>query len=440
MRELTDTAPPEVESRRRQIVSASAATLVAQFVRIAGGLLVVPVLLGHLGVERYGFVAFIVSLMTIFVLLESVLTPVLRNELIKARAVHSAARIQESLTVGLTAAVVLLTVALPLIALLGALDWHAILRVPGPLPANSAVLTGVFIGVLGAATAFTDCMYAAWNSLARLRIYEAIATACGLVALVVMAQHGASLVWIVVALMIPVPAVRLVASMLFVHRQGLRPRVSWSTTLRFFHVHRSASASFAGTQALACTASLFPLILLNHLNGLADVTIYSVAQRFIGAPANLVVALFPVFWPQIARAWELGQRDWVARAWTRISLIMALGTVLAAIVAFAIGPWFVDVWTKGTLTIAAPFLGLFALLCGMQVIQGWFSTILNALGEFRYQLLCYAAFTAASVVGGAAGLAALGLDGLVLGLTLAAALFAVAPMAVRAHMRIHRPV
>lgn len=438
MRKLID-SEPFVESRRRQIISGSAATLIAQFVRIGGGLMVVPVLLQTLGLEQYGFVAFIVSLMTVFVLLESVLTPVLRNELVKARAVQSAGRIHESLTVGLTAGAVLLALALPLLAILNALDWNSILSVPVDLPAKSAVLAGALIGVLGAATAFADCVYAAWNDLARLRIYEAIATACGLVAVFLLTQSGALLVWIVVAMTVPVPAVRIVAWVIFLWRQGFRPSISLAKTMRFFQVHRSASASFAGTQALACTASLFPLIFLNHSNGLTDVSIYSVAQRLIGAPANLVVSLFPVFWPQIARALELGQRDWVSRALARISLTMLLGTAIAVIVAYALGPWFINVWTKGALVASAPFLALFAMLCGVQVIQGWFSTILNALGDFRYQLICYMAFTAASVFAGVIGLAALGLNGLVLGLTLAALLFAIFPMAVRAHIRLRRP-
>ena len=428
------------ETRRRQIFSASVATLVGQFVRIGGGLLVVPVLLGRFGVEQYGFIAYIVSLMTIFVLLESVLTPVLRNELVKARVIGSSPRIEESLTVGLTAAMVLMGLALPLMAVLSMMNWNAILRIPNGLPATSAVLAGAFIGVLGACTAFADCLYAAWNDLARLRIYETIATACGLVAVLVMAKYGVDLVWVIVAMTIPVPAIRIMAWLTFVRRQRLRPRISVPTSIQFFHTHRGASISFAGTQALACVASLFPLVLLNHTHGLADITIYTVAQRLIGAPANLVVALFPVFWPQIARAWECGQHDWVSKALTRSSLVMVLGTVMATIAAYTLGPWFVDAWTKGSLVISAPFLGLFAMLCGAQVIQNWLSTILNALGEFRYQFLCYASLTLGCIVFGGLGLAALGLNGLALGLTLAVSLFGIAPMAIRANARVHRSV
>jgi O-antigen/teichoic acid export membrane protein len=429
-----------VASRRRQIVSASAATLLVQFVRIVGGLLVVPVLLGMLGVERYGFVALIVSLMTVFVLLESVLTPVLRNELVKARAVGSQGRIDESLTVGLSAAAGLLGLSLPVLALLSMVDWSAVLRVPAALPATTAVLVGAFIGVLGASTAFADCLYAAWNELARLRIYEAIATGCGLLAVVVMARVGVALEWVIVAMAAPVPAVRVLAWLLFLKAHRIRPRLSLSVTARFFKAHRGASAAFAGTQALACVASLFPLILLNHTQGLADVSVYTVAQRLIGAPANLVVALFPVFWPQLARAWELGQRGWIAGMLWRGSVALVLGTAAAAAASYAIGPWFVEAWTNGTLAVSASVLGLFALLCGAQVMQGWLSTILNAIGEFRYQFVCYAAFSIGCVVFGAAGLMALGLDGLVLGLTLATSLFGIVPMALRARRRVSRPV
>lgn len=440
MPDLIGVAEPPVENRRHQIISASAATLVAQLVRIVGGLLVVPVLLRRLGVEGYGFVAFIVSMMTVFVLLESVLTPILRNELVKARTVRSADRIDESMTVGLSAAVALLALSLPLLAILGTIDWSALLGVPAALPARAAVLAGAFIGVLGACTAFADCLYAAWNDLARLRIYEAVATACGLVVVVVLAETGAPLVGVIVAMTIPVPALRVVAWLLFLRARSIRPRLSLRVTWGFFRTHRGASAAFAGTQALACVASLFPLILLNHSNGLADVSVYSVAQRLIGAPANLVVALFPVFWPQIARAWELGERGWLGRALKHGLAVLVLGTAAAALVAYALGPWFVDAWTKSALAVSAQFLGLFAVLCGAQVIQGWLSTVLNALGEFRYQFVCYALFSLGSVAFGAIGLAALGIDGLALGLTLAVCLLGIVPMAVRAYTRIHRAV
>ena len=438
MPELIGASEPPGGNRRRQIIGASAATLLAQLVRIVGGLLVVPVLLRRLGVEGYGFVAFIVSMMTVFVLLESVLTPILRNELVKARTLRSTDRIDESMTVGLSAALSLLALSLPMLAILGTVDWSALLGFPAALPATAAVLAGAFIGVLGACTAFADCLYAAWNDLARLRIYEAVATACGLVVVVVLAETGAPLVGVIVAMTIPVPALRVVAWLWFLRMRGIWPRISMAVTLQFFRTHRGASAAFAGTQALACVASLFPLILLNSSNGLADVSVYSVAQRLIGAPANLVVALFPVFWPQIARAWELGELGWLSRALKHGLAVLVLATLAAALVAYAIGPWFVDAWTNGALAVSAPFLGLFAALCGAQVIQGWLSTLLNAFGEFRYQFVCYVLFSLGSVGFGAVGLAMLGIDGLALGLTLAVCLLGIAPMAVRAYTRIHR--
>ena len=119
---------------------------------------------------------------------------------------------------------------------------------------------------------------------------------------------------------------------------------------------------------------------------------------------------------------------------------VVLGSAVAAAVAYAIGPWFVDVWTHGALAVSAPFLGLFAMLCGAQVLQGWLSTMLNALGDFRYQFVCYAAFSIGCVVLGAAGLALAGLNGLALGLTLSISLFGIGPMALRARRRIHGTV
>lgn len=415
-------------TRRRQIVTASAATLAAQLIRVVGGLLVVPILLRRLGVENYGFIALIVSLTTIFVFLESILTPVLRNELVKARATGSTERVDEVMTVGLTAAVGLLLISFPLLMVLSALDWGAVLHVPGHLPTSTAVLAGALVGLLAAATAFADCLYAAWNDLARLRLMEGAATACGLLAVALLTQAGTSPVWLIVLLTIPVPAVRVLAWGCFLRGHGTHPRMSLPTTLNFFWSHRAASAAFSGTQALACAASLFPLILLNSYQGLEEVSLYTVAQRLVGAPANLALAVFPVFWPQLARARELRDRDWLIRTLKYGLWASALGTAAAAALAYVFGPWLVTLWTGNTLVATGLFLALFAALAGAQVMQGWLSTVLNAFGEFQRQFVCYALFTIGSVVCGALGLKAFGTTGLVLGLTFAAALFGIAPM------------
>lgn len=419
------------------MIGASTATLVSQIVRIGGGLLIVPYLLQRLGVDQYGLLTLMVSLMTIFSLLESVLTPVLRNELIKARAVNEIHRLEHLVLIGLSISTILLMSLIPLMVCLNLINWAPLLGIPAHMPVNSAVLAASFVGVLGACTGFVDCIYAAWNDLTRLRLYEAFSIGLSLLCVVVIAYLGMPLVWIIVAITIPVPAIRLVAFILFVRTQGIPIGIDVQGALKFFLTHRTSSASFAGTQALACIASLFPFVLISRWYGLEDISTYTVTQRLIGAPATLVISIFPVFWPQIARSIELGDHKWLSKTLGCGFLLLVISTAIWTISAYMIGSWFVNAWTKDALTISASFLGLFAVLSGAQVIQGWLSTFLNALGDFRYQLFCYVLFTFSSVIFGTLGLARFGLEGLTLGLILSTSILGIVPMAMRVHRRIN---
>lgn len=424
-------------SRTREIVSASAATLVSQFVRIVGGLLTVPYLLQALGAVGYGFVTLMISLVTIFAVLESVLTPVLRNELVKARTGQASRSVEQLTVIGLSASLLLLLLVPLLYFMAEGFNWGRLLGLPRDMPTTTGILAAACIGLLGACTGFIDCIHAAWNQLGRLRLIEASAVACGLAAAVLLAQSGAPLVWLIVAMTSPVPAARIVALALFVGRENVPLRIDFLAATTFFWSHRTASISFVATQALACMASLLPLLLITHSRTLAEVSIFTVSQRLIGGPANLAIAALPVFWPQIARAMNLGENGWLTRTLWRGIGMLTFCTVLAAAISYAIGPWFIGEWTNGGLAISAAFLGLFSLLAGSQVIHAWLSTFLNGLGDFHYQLTCYAFFTLASVMFGAIGLAKFGLEGMAIGLVVATVLFAIAPMLLRVHQRIN---
>lgn len=408
----------------------------SQFVRIIGGLLIVPHLLRHLGVDRYGFVSLVVSLLAIFSVVEGMLTPILRNELVKARNSNEAPALQQLISVGMSASVLLLSTAPILFALAALVDWAPLLGVPPDMPVISAILITIGVGLLGAAAAFVDCVHAAWNDLARLRLYEAVAVTCGFVCVVVLASVGAPLAWIILAMSVPVPVGRIIAFVRFVRREAILPHIDVGGTLQFFWSHRGASASFVVTQALSCVASLFPLLLISRTQGLPEISIYTVTQRLIGAPGNVILAVLPVFWPQIARAMERGEQDWLARTLWRALAVMAIGTAVAAGVVYVVGPWFVAVWTRHALTIPAAFLALFAVVSGTQVIHGWLSTFLNGLGDFHFQLACYLSFTLGCVAFGTAGLILFGLEGLALSLAAATLLLAIVPMAMRVHRRI----
>lgn len=409
----------------RGLLKDSSVTMLLQLMRTFGGLALLPPLISTLGSERFGLVALGITICTYASLLESVLTPVLRNELNIAVAQGQAGRAGVLHGVARTCALVLGAIATTITAallgistMLPALDW----------PLVSAVCIATI--VTASIGSISDCIHSAQDRLWRIRVFELIATAAGfglayatrdlhapaltLVCMCLVPQSGRALAWLVLD---GSPQASEGATRLE------RVRASLAATRAFFAANRRDSLSFSTLQLLHCALATFPVILLSWRLSLSDTTVYTLVTRLMTAPASFIVALMPIAWPRITRFFNQGRADAVARIFPAGAMLIAVCLAIWCLGVLAFDDLLFGLLTHRSLAVPSPALIVaIGALVAANTAVAWVSTTLNAIGAFADQVWPTAAGLIALSVGAPVLLALCGLPGLALAAFLANAL------------------
>ncbi len=131
--------------------------------------------------------------------------------------------------------------------------------------------------------------------------------------------------------------------------------------------------------------SVDPLIISRAL-GLADVAIYSVAQRVFQFVTQPLMILNAPLWAAYAEAQARGDRGFVARtlraSLLRTGLLAAAGAAVLLLAAPALLQW----WTRSTVTPPFSLLLLFALWSVVEATGNAFAMFLNGAGIVRAQV------------------------------------------------------
>ncbi|MGN7872173.1 lipopolysaccharide biosynthesis protein [Roseateles sp. 22389] len=367
---------------RRGLLKDSSVTMLLQLLRTFGGLALLPPLISSLGSDRYGVVALGISICTYASLLESVLTPVLRNELNVAVANGDVTAVGRLATVARTSALVLLVLASMIAAMLMATSYQ-LPEVSWPMVA--AVCTAAI--ALGAMGSISDCLHSAGDRLWQIRGFELFATAGGFTLAFLTRDLLSPVVTLLCMCLLPQLGRVVAWAFLRLPESPEGARFHLSTTGRFFRTHGRDSISFTKLQLLQCALGTFPVIFLSWRLSLTDTTIYTLVARVMTAPANFIVALMPIAWPRITRSVSQGQAAGVARA-----LPVGSGLILGSLLLWFGVVWLLDEQIFGLLshgTLVVPpislILGLSAFVAANTVVA-WISTVLNAVGAFADQV------------------------------------------------------
>jgi O-antigen/teichoic acid export membrane protein len=439
-----DTSTPEGRSRERyrRVALTFAASVAGRGVAVVATLLMVPVLLGHLGPERYGLWAALSTAAAALVFADLGIGNGLLSLLAEdsGRDDTGAARRHVSSSF---AALLVLAGLLAVVFLLvhPRVEWARLLRADSPSATREvAAAVGIF-GIwflaslpLGLVTrvrlarqeGFTNGLWAAGGTLLGVALMlGAISAGAGLPGLV--AALGAG----------PLLALLGQNAALFLRQPALRPRLREARVPAAARVLRLGFAFFV-LQVAAAVLHASDGLVAAIVIGPEAAARYAVAAALFDLPLSLLAMMLTPFWPAYGEA--LARRDvaWMRRALRRSLLLAGVFGLAGGALLFAAGAPLVR-WWVGSAMVPEPLLlaGLavrLVLLCLLQAI----AVFLNGARLLRLQLVCGCLMAAAAIALKVALAARVGLPGVAAGTVIALASLGLVPYLV-ALRRWHLP-
>ena len=366
-----------------QVLRDSGATVLLQLVRLVGGLLLLPVLLDAMGPYAYGFVALGISLCTYSVMLESILTPVLRNRLNISIACGDQKQVARLENIAFTASCCFLIGATLFFTLIFIFVLAIELTTTPYLWLAVACAVTIIVAAVGGVV---DCLFSALDKLWLLRIWELVGTIVGFICAIFLARAQADAALVLGSIVLIPILPKIWAWVRQVKNGNVSARVDFFSLKEFVLANAQSSRDFFVLQLILCILSTFPSFFITHQLGLVATTLWSTAQRVMAAPSNFLVVLIPVAWPRITRAYAARQLKLLERVfwWGGILLIVFL--VLWTIVIIFFGSAIFGFLTANTVFPSVPLLAALGGLVVVNACGAWVSGFLNAFGEFTSQM------------------------------------------------------
>lgn len=406
-------------------VTARAASLVTVFISI-------PLVLGELGPQQFGIWATLASVAVLLNFADLGISNGLVNMLVSADVENDHRQAAEHVT----SALALLTGIAALLAMLfaavyGAVDWTAVYNTGSSVDANvaaraTAVFAGCFLALLP--LGLFQRVHLGYQEGLLAYGWTAAGSIFGLFGVLAAGLAHASLPWFVAATSGgPVISALLNGVVLLGRsRPWLRPRLS-RVTKRSLRTLASTGGTFFLIQSSSAIAYYSGPIVVAQIEGAAAVKDFAVPMRVFAFLPVLFSIAMTAAWPSLRSAVLKGDIGWVRRALKRVTW---LGLCLMApptlgLVIF--GDAALRLWTGdkvGAPTLVLVSFGAWAVLSAM-IWPLW--TILVATNSLRAQAAMSVLMAVATVVLSVELTQGIGVAGVVIGMTLAQAVFFVLP-------------
>jgi O-antigen/teichoic acid export membrane protein len=374
------------------------------------------------------------SILTFLAVIEAGFVPALKNRLAESFAHHNKEDFNRYASASLFTSILIAICILALVPFVLVAPWATFLKLREASAARELVPLMLVLLAVGAAafgTSFVDAVYAA-----RLKISTTLA--CNLLvslisfALLLFAIHvKASLPLLAAITGSPICLVRVFLFFQLSRKYPGMFRTHPRVAMRVVRTLVPSSIAFGTLQLTNVLLTSAPTIITARYLGIAQVTTLSVTQRLASVPLMIVAAVVPVFWPSFTIARAQGHHEALKRRFG-----LALGVTAAFLVVYSValalaGPVIIRWWLGGRVTASGHILPMLGVWLIFQGVWYWLSTLLNSMGDVRIQTV-WNCIQLGVLIGCGIPLAAhLGLFGLVLAMTTATAVGAVAPLACR---------
>lgn len=341
-----------------------------------------------LGEEEFGVFAMISTLITFVILSELGVGPGLTNVLTKhiANGDDDAAGTAFATAFFLTTALaalgclmlVLTVMCLPIEALFG--QRFA----PFAEPMRHGVALGTGIVFLKMITSLGDRARAAYQETFLTNLYGAGGNLLAGATLILGIRHLPQVWFLILAIN---GTLALAAALNLLHlwwqRPHLRPRFTKiDRTLAKFLIRDGLA--FCATMSLAPIAKDLGLrVILGHLGGPAAVAVFDILERLLVFVFGFIVMFTFPLWPALSDAAARRDLAWIETARKRLYTLALGGGLLFTLGLSTLGPWAIDLWLQGELTLTRSLLALFSLYVAVHIWHHVHHIFLAGLDSIR---------------------------------------------------------
>jgi O-antigen/teichoic acid export membrane protein len=392
----------EAGVRNRRVLQTAAASLAARVVSFATQLVVIPIALHYLGVERFGLYMTLGSLLVIFPAADLGLGNGLMNILADAYGRENRSEMRSALSSTLVVlSVLVFGLLVSLAALYERIPWGSLLNVTSPLARSEtrgAVAVLLALAILNIPGSIIQRAQLALQEGYLASLWQAMGSIAGMLFLVLSTHLQLGLPWIVGAL----AGGPLVATLLnYLHFLGwrhtdLRPCLSLSTWIMASRLLRT-SGLFLCLQLFWIAAYQLDRFVIIRSLGPASVSAFAIGATLFIAISSVVSLFVMPLWPAYGEARARQDRPWIRTA----LLVSMSGSGAACLVAglgvIAAKPLIERYWLHEEVTLGLPLLLLFTAWTAVESTGAAFGTMLNGTGHLKEQIALAAVFSAACI-------------------------------------------
>lgn len=389
--------------RHRRILLSAGATTLSKVLGLLVTIVSIPLVLNHLGAERFGIWSTLASLVITLQFIDLGIGNGLINAVSEAHGRGDRAAIRRyfsSAVLALSGAALLLLLLTPIVAT--QVGWASLFKLTDPLAQQevaASVATVMVCIALAMPLALLQRVQIGLQQGFVASLWQCASNLISLVAIVLATQLQLGLPWLVAALLGAPVLAALLNSIVFLMRAepDLRPARRFVTAPAVKRLLATGSAFFVLQLAVAGVLYSDSIIIAYQL-GASAVAEYAVPERLFSIVSVLLATALGPLWPAYREAIVRGDLPWVKRTLRR-SLNLAIGlSFTASLVLVLAGPWLMWQWV-GAAVPANPallwMLGLWKILESAGLALAMF---LNGAGVMRLQVLTALIMLAATVL------------------------------------------
>ena len=415
----------------------SIAAIAARLMSLVAGFVSVPVLLHHLGDQRFGIWATITSLQLLLTFADLGLSNGVVNAIADADADADRRRMQRDVTsvfalltlvgIGVLGMFLVLMQVMNVSNLVGG----AYGGVP-PREVNQALLAFVVCLSLSLPLGIVMRIQMGFQETAAAYSWIAMGSAIGLAGTIIVVVLDGQLPAAVLATAGgPVVAAGMNAAVMFGRsRPWLRPRMRDASRASAKLLMRAGGMWFAIQCATAVSYQSDALV-ISHVIGASAVTAYTVPMRlFLFMPALMSFALLPL-WPAIRSALARDDIQWVRRASRRMAMLASVAVVIPTGLLLFAAPVIIEIWTSGQVEVSSGLLIVLSMWAVTTCLVTPIAFLLAGLNALRFQVWTNVSMAVANL-GLSIPLAhVMGIEGVALATVIANTLCIIVPSLVR---------
>lgn len=388
--DIQDSVKPT--SRRRILLGGSTLALIQNGIRMLTGLASVPLTIGYLGKERYGLWMVTLTTLNFVNFFDAGLTPALKNRMAEAFGKQDLGHFRYYSSGSIFLGLCILGLGLVLSLFLPFLNWSQYLKITDPVCQREVLpLVLVVFGTTIAMLAFTqiEAIYAARMQVALTKFYDILCSVFGFLLLLtgILLKVGLPLLAFLVLIPRILAGIVLLGKLYFHDRSLVIPNpVAFPKLLKEIF---PLSTAFLGIRFCEVAIIALPNLFIVRLLGLQEVAIFSVAYRLATIPILVTTAILPVFWPVFTVAWSRGEKLWLRKRLALLCAATLLSIGFYACLMGIFGPWVVEIWTRGRISVAGSILLGLGVFSAIQACFYWVSTFLHSISDFRFEFFCH---------------------------------------------------